>query len=127
MTPYFKLLLKCIQLHGDMQIENISKVKPIQIFNEIMNVVDNNGNTLLFHFVINKEYNIAMLAIELGVDIIVQNNQFKIILDYASENINNVKHIQFIYFLHWCFIENKRGIMMFSFEKVNLTFFFESV
>ena len=133
MIPYFMLLLECIDSDGDMKIENNLKIKPIDIFNEIMNIVDCNGNTLLFHFVIKKEYYLAIFAIEYGVDkvdIARQNNESKTILDYAlknaSENIDNIlQHMYFINFLHWRFNANNREIMMSSFEKVNLSIFFD--
>ena len=100
MVPYFKLLLDCIRLDGDMSILNYAKLRPIDIFNEIMNIVDNDGNTLLFHFVINAKYDISMLAIELGVDINRRNNKTKTIFDYALQNaikdFNNIQHVYFI-------------------------------
>ena len=132
MIDYFMLLLQCIQLDGDMKIENNSKIKPIDIFHEIMNVVDSNGNTLLFDFVIKKKYDLAIFAIEYGVDITRKNNESKTIFDYAlknaNENIDDVlQHMYFIDFLQRRFTENNRKSMIFSIEKVNLNLFFDCI
>lgn len=128
-VPYFKLLLDCIRLDGDMSILNYAKLRPIDIFNEIMNIVDNDGNNLLFHFVINAKYDIAMLAIELGVDINRQNNKNNTVFHYALQNaikdFNNIQHVYFIDMLHRRFPSNQRGIMMSSIEHVDLMNCFE--
>lgn len=128
-VPYFKLLLDCIRLDGDMSILNNAKLRPIDIFNEIMNIVDNDGNTLFFHFVINAKYDIAMLAIELGVDINRHNNKNNTVFYYALQNamkdFNNIQHVYFIDMLYWRFPSNKRGIVMSSIEPVNLMNYFE--
>jgi len=129
MIPYFMLLIECIRLDGDMKIENNLKVTPHDILLEIMNLVDCNGNTLLFNFVIQKEYHLAIFSIEHGADIERQNNDGKTILDYALKNAtenlnNNIKDMYFIKFLDSRFSANKRDIMLSSIEKVDLSLFF---
>ena len=124
MIPYFKLLLECIQSGGDMEIENKSLVRPIDIFHDIMNVVDSMGNTLLFHFVINKQYDIAMLAVEYGVDVSRLNNESKTIFDYAmhyaTSDFDNIEHARFIEFIDYYASSNNRRIKLSSIKRFNL-------
>jgi ankyrin repeat protein len=123
MVPYFKLLLDFIRLGANMKIENKNRIKPSDIFDEIMNIVDSDGNTLLFKFVMNKEYDIAMLAIELGANINLKNKYFHTIFDYAIKNFNedfdNIENTYFIDFLHRRDV-NKNTFNMFSCTPVNL-------
>jgi hypothetical protein len=98
LTIYFELLLMFIELGGDMNIENDFKKKPLDIFHEIINTLDINGNTLLFYFVINKKYEIAKLLIKF-----VNNFNIEEILNYVIHNFkndfNNIEHNHFINFL----------------------------